>query len=124
MIQTRRAAEGGQRALGQARGPVRLNIERLVLHGFAHADRHTVAAGVQTELARLMANGDRVRSLRKPLILERSNGGTIRVGAGASPRTTARQIARAIFRSLEASTADAGNSAPMRTGAARSEERR
>jgi hypothetical protein len=122
MTQTRRAAEGGQRAPGQARGPVRLKIERLVLHGFAHADRHTVAAGVQAELVRLMASGDPVRSLRRPLTLGRSNGGTIRMGA--NPRATARQIARAIFRSLEASTADAGDSAPMRTGAARSEERR
>jgi hypothetical protein len=88
-----------------------------VLHGFAHADRHSIADGVQTELARLMTDGQPVRSLRMPLAFERSDGGTIRIGAGASAQATARQIAQAVYRSLQESTAPAAVSSPMRTGA-------
>ena len=102
----------------QAPSPVRLKVERLVLHGFAHADRRAVAEGVQSELARLMTEGHPMPSLKKPLALERSDGGTIRMRAGASPEATARQIAQAIFRSLQESTAPAQDLRRMRTGAA------
>jgi hypothetical protein len=109
---------------GQARRPVRLRIERLVLHGFAHADRHSIGDGVQTELARMMTDGRTLSSLKNPRALERRDGGTIRIGASASAQATAREIAQAIFRSLEASSADSGNTALMRTGPAGSEEGR
>jgi hypothetical protein len=105
---------------GQARSPVRLKIGRLVLHGFAHADRRSIADGVQGELARLMTDGHPLRSL-EPLALERSDGGTIRITPGASPKATARQIAQAIYRSLQKSTAPAQDLPLMRTGAPGSE---
>lgn len=104
-------------AEGQERSPVRLKIERLVLHGFAPADRRSIADGLQAELARLMTDRHAMGSLRKPLALERGDGGTIRIGAGAGPRATARQIAQAIYRSLPKSTAHGEDGTPMRTGA-------
>jgi hypothetical protein len=109
---------------GRARGPVRLKIERLVLHGFPSGDRRSIAEGVQTELARLMTEHHPLRSLNKPLALERSDGGTIRIGAGAGSRVTARQIAHAVYRSLQAGTAPAQGLPLMRPGGRGNEGRR
>ena len=79
---------------------VKLHIQRLVLHGFAPTDRHRIAARVQSELARLMGEGNLMPG-REPIALERLEAGTFKVAAGAGPRATGTQIALAIYRSLQ-----------------------
>jgi hypothetical protein len=89
----------------QGRSPVRLHIENLVLRGFAPADRRRIADRVQSELVRLMTDGHPMPSLKEPSFVERNDGGTIRISAGGSPQATGKQIAHAIYRSLQQSTA-------------------
>jgi len=84
----------------QARGPVRVHIEELVLHGFASGDRRRIAAAVELELARLMGEGGRPGWRENPPALDRMAGGTIRVKAGAKPEAAGTDIARAVVRSL------------------------
>jgi hypothetical protein len=79
---------------------IKLHIERLVLHGFAPTDRHRIAARVQSELARLMGEGNLMPG-RELIALERLEPGTFKVAAGAGPRATGTQIALAIYRSLQ-----------------------
>jgi len=92
-----------------ARNAIKLHIERLVLHGFAPADRHRIADRVQVELARLLGEGNPM-PVRAPVALERIEAGTFNVAAEASPRTTGTQIAHAIYRSLQQSAAASAGS--------------
>jgi len=94
----------------QGQSPVRLHIENLVLHGFASADRGRIADGVQSELARLLTDGRAMAFPKKPSVLEHSDGGAIRIGAGEGPQATGRQIAEAIYRSLQKSGAASNDS--------------
>jgi hypothetical protein len=88
----------------QAPAAVNLRIEELILHGFAPADRHRIAQGMQAELARLVSQGRSLRSLKSSLTLERVEGGAFTVKAGSSQRSTEVQIARAIYQGLQRST--------------------
>jgi len=76
-----------------------LHIEELVLHGFAARDRHRIAAAVQQELSRLIANGGKANQV--PLTLDRVDGGAFRVQAGAIPQAAGTQIARAVYRAVD-----------------------
>ena len=98
-----------------ARSSITLHIEQLVLHGFATADRHRIADRVQSELARLMGEGNPM-PVRAPVALERIEAGTFKVMAGASPRATGTQIAHAIYRSLQQSGVASAGSPPIRPG--------
>jgi hypothetical protein len=89
----------------QAASAIRLHIDRLVLHGFAHADRHRIAGHVRNELARLMVDDPALASLREPLTIERANAGSIRIRPGATPRVTGTLIAKAIHQSLSSGAA-------------------
>lgn len=86
-------------------GPVRVHIEELVLHGFAPADRHRIAAAVETELARLTRNGGGTGWWQSSPVLEQINGGAFQVEAGAPPQKSGTQIAQTIYRSLRLSSA-------------------
>ena len=90
-------------------GVTKIHIEELVLHGFAASDRHRIAGEVERELSRLMGEG-RLAGFRENLTLERMNGGTFKVEAGAKAQAAGTQIARAVFRGL-------GQSSRARPGA-------
>jgi hypothetical protein len=77
-----------------------VHIEELVLHGFAPAERDRIAEAVQLELSRLMTAKGQANFLKKPLSLERIDGGAFKVQAGAKPDTTGTQIARAVYRGM------------------------
>jgi hypothetical protein len=83
---------------------VKLHIEELVLQGFAPRDRHRIAGAMQLELARLMNENGVTASRENDISLDRLQGGTFRVKAGAKPEATGSEIARAVFRNLPQQT--------------------
>jgi hypothetical protein len=95
-----------QRAETQPAGTsIRLHIGELVLRGFQHADRHRISDGVVRELTRLMSEGSAVPFHGK-FVMQQIDAGAFKVKPGLSPQATGRQIAQAIYRSLQ------GNGAP------------
>jgi len=79
---------------------LKLHIEELVLHGFAAKDRQRIAAAVEHELGRLLAE-KKWPMPRGNLNIESMRGGVFRTEAGAKPGATGTQIARTIYRSME-----------------------
>ena len=82
------------------RDSIKVHIEELVLHGFVPGDRRQIAHALQAELARLMSRGDPREWRQNAPLIERINGGTFKVEAGAKPDMTGTEIARAVFGSL------------------------
>ncbi|HEV8354086.1 MAG TPA: hypothetical protein VGR24_07805 [bacterium] len=78
---------------------VELHIERLILHGYAHADRHDIAASLQRELGLLLA--DRMpRSLLHPSHIPSLDAGAFTAARDARPKHTGTQAARMIHGGL------------------------
>lgn len=75
---------------------VAVHIDRLVLRGFEHADRHAVAAGLREELSRLFADPDVARRLTAGGDVARLRVGDITVDPGAAPQQVGAQAARGI----------------------------
>ena len=77
-----------------------LHIEELVLHGFAPADRHTVADAVQAELTRLLAaealDAATAASLPRTRSHAHVDAGSFRVGARGASAALGAQVAGAI----------------------------
>ena len=92
------AARGPWRS-GQARAPaqrrrdqglgmkrVKLHIESLALRGFRHEDRHEIAAGLEAELGRLLADPGALRRLTAAGDVTRLAVGRLAIAPGSQPR--------------------------------------
>ena len=77
-----------------------LHIERVVLNGYASADRLAIAEGLRDELARHYGDAGAVQALRGLSSLDRLHAGRTPIAAGAEPGTVGRQAARAITKGL------------------------
>jgi len=86
-------------------GAINLHIERLVLHGFSAADRYGIADQVQKELLRLLSEGGGLRGVRNSMSVERAEAESFSHPAHASAQTAGEQIARAVYRGVQRSTA-------------------
>jgi hypothetical protein len=78
-----------------------LNIDRLVLRGFADGERDGFAEGLRAELVRLLAVPDAVRQLASQDGVSRLKIGAVRVGQGANPATAGMRAARGITRGIK-----------------------
>jgi hypothetical protein len=94
------------RGLADRRSPtktsraVEVQIEELVLHGFAPGDRHAIADAVQRELAQLIGEGQLPVSHGNPVALKQIDAGTFQVKAGSKPENSGVQIARSVIRGM------------------------
>jgi len=77
-----------------------VHIESLVLKGFRQEDRHAVAEGLQTELARLFAEPSTASRLANMGDVSRLTIGNIHVTQGTAPEGVGRQAARGITRGI------------------------
>ena len=80
---------------------VELHIDELVLHGFASGNRRQISSAVQSELTRLLSEGNLPGFRQNPPAVDRVNGGTLWVKVGSKPQEAGAEIARAVFRSLQ-----------------------
>jgi hypothetical protein len=81
------------------RADVELHIDELVLHGFTAGDRHRIAAAMERELTRLIAQGD-LAHRASPIQLDRVNAGSFRLDPAASPSHIGQTVAQRVYRQL------------------------
>jgi len=86
--------------------PMRMNLDRLVVHGMAPAHARALGPLVQRELERLVADGGVPAHL--------ANGGRVpplpglRAAPGAPPHVVAADVARAVYGAMGGSSKPAG----------------
>src|SRR5215472_12176259 len=91
---------------GLRAGTVEVHIDELVLHGFGAGDRFPISDAVGQELTRLLAEQDGWNLPSFPLVIERLNGGTVKVAPGGRPAGVGREVARAVHRAFGATVRD------------------
>lgn len=97
---------------------IKLNIERLLLDGFAHGDRLRIGAALETELRRLIAVGALGDACR-PATFGHLNAGGIAASPASRPETIGIQVAQQVVRQLGVGTTGAAP-APAPKGSERS----
>jgi hypothetical protein len=99
-MRSQQAAGSRQPAAGKARPSVEIEIEELVLHGFAPGDRYAIAAAVQRELARVLADRGVPRGWAQGLDAARLDAGAFDVALGGSADAIGAQVAGAVYGGL------------------------
>jgi hypothetical protein len=77
-----------------------LHIDRVVLNGYARADRQAVVDGLRAEFARHYAEPGAANGLQGQANLDRLQAGRVAVPAGAEPGVVGRHAARGITKGL------------------------
>ena len=77
-----------------------VHIDRLVLKGFRHEDRHAVAAGLQQELERVFADRDAVSVLSAMGDRPRLRVGGVNIAHGSPPQRVGEHVARGIGKEI------------------------
>ena len=80
---------------------IELNIEELVLHGFAPGDRHRIGEAVEQELTRLLADRGVPQSLERGGKIANMDGGAFEVAQGSRAQVVGVQVARAVYGGLK-----------------------
>jgi len=79
-----------------------LHIDNLVLHGFQHADRHSIADGLQQELARQFTDPQAAQQLARAGNVARLCIGSVSIGQNTKPQRIGMQVAQGIGRGVKA----------------------
>lgn len=78
--------------MGVNRGPVRLHIEQLVLHGFDPRDRHAIADAIRAEVAAVLAGQHITRSAA----VDHVDGGEIHTSSVRETKSVGQAVGRAV----------------------------
>ena len=76
------------------------HIDRLVLKGFRHEDRHAVAAGLQQELGRVFADREAVSHLRTMGDVSQLQVGGVHIEHGSKPQRIGENVADGIGKEM------------------------
>lgn len=79
---------------------IELNIDDLVLHGFAQSDRYLIGAAIERELTRLFAERGAPSLLAESGDFSRLEGGAFEATPGAKPAAIGAQVAQAVYGGL------------------------
>ncbi len=79
---------------------IELNIDELVLHGFAPGDRYSIGEAVERELTRMLADRGVPQSLEGGREVTSVNGGAIKVATGSRAEAVGAQVAKAVYGGL------------------------
>jgi hypothetical protein len=88
--------------------PLRLNLDRLVVHGMAPAHARALGPLVRRELERLLADGGVPPHLARGGSVPAVPG--IRATPGATPQAVAAQVARAVYGAMGGGSGAGGTS--------------
>ena len=80
---------------------VLVHIDRLVLKGFRHEDRHAIAAGLQQELGRIFAAQDTVSLLSAGGDVSRLQVGGVDIEHGSKPQRVGENVAQSIGKEIK-----------------------
>lgn len=83
------------------RREVELHIEKLVLEGLPHTDRHRIARAVEQELARLIAEGVFPQSIARSGEVSNIEGQSFKAEQGSSVEKIGSKVARGIYGGLK-----------------------
>ncbi len=78
-----------------------LRIDSLVLKGFQHEDRHGIAAGLQQELSRLLADPQAAQQLTANGDVSRLRLGSISIDQNSKPQRVGSQVAQGIGKGMK-----------------------
>ena len=78
-----------------------LNINELVLHGFAHGDRYLISAAIEQELSRLLAERGAPPLLQNNGDFATLSGGHFQMAPGMKAHAIGAQVAQAVYRGLQ-----------------------
>lgn len=73
-----------------------LHIDRLVLQGYRHEDKHAIAVGLQQELGRLFADVQSAQQLAAMGDISRLRVGNIRIAQHTKSQRVGSQVAQSI----------------------------
>jgi hypothetical protein len=76
---------------------VQVQIEELVLHGFAPSDRYVIGEAVERELVRLLSEKGVPRSLRSENARDEIKAPSFNAALGAKQPAIGQQIAQAVY---------------------------
>lgn len=79
---------------------IELQIEELVLHGFAPGDRYRIGEAVEREMTRLFAEQGTPPSLPQRGEIARLNGGAFEVKPGSGAEAIGVQVGQAVYGGL------------------------
>jgi hypothetical protein len=79
---------------------IELNIEELVLHGFAPGDRYSIGEAVEQELTRLLAERGVPHSLERGGEVANMDGGAFEIAPDSRAQVVGAQVAKAVYRGL------------------------
>lgn len=83
------------------RANVELHIDSLVLHGFPAKDRHKIAAALEHELSRLIAQGGDPAYLAATSVqVNRVDAGSFQLDPAAGPSYIGHTVAQRVYRQL------------------------
>ena len=78
-----------------------VHIDRLVLKGFRHEDRHAIAAGLEQELGRVFADREAISLLKVRGDVSRLQVGGVPVEQGWTPRRVGECVAQGIGKEIK-----------------------
>jgi hypothetical protein len=82
-------------------GPkIELDIDELILHGFAASDRFRIAEAFRSELTRLLTEHSRHETLPRSLNIDRIQAASFKVTNGAKPAAIGAQVAQSVYRQV------------------------
>jgi hypothetical protein len=91
----------GMRTPGMSPFPaVELHIEELVLHGFSPGDRFGIGDAIQQELERLITEQGLPGLPAESASIQRLDGGSLKMRAGARPQSIGAQLAQRVHHQL------------------------
>ncbi len=79
---------------------IELQIDDLVLHGFAYGDRYLIGAAIEREMTRLFAERGAPPLLARGGDFSRLDGGTFEAAPGAKAETIGAQVAQKVYGGL------------------------
>lgn len=79
---------------------IEINIEKLVLEGFGHADRHQIGEAVEQELIRLFTEQGIPTGLEKGGNIARLDGGAIEIAPGSKASNIGINISKSVYGGL------------------------
>ena len=78
-----------------------VHIDRLVLKGFRHEDRHAIAAGLQQELGRVFADREAVSFVTAMGDVSRLQVSGVHFGQGSTPQHVGEHVAQGIGKEIK-----------------------
>jgi len=92
------------RRMRRAPAHLQIDIDELVLHGFAASDRNAIGDALSGELERLFGEAELQRAFHRGLELPSMNTGSISLPAQVGPAAVGAEVARVVYSSLNADT--------------------